>query len=67
MNIKEKKSNKKTSSDIPKQIFEKFLEELKSTEIPVEITGRLGDILIKKENLSETDIKNALFSDIPKI
>jgi CxxC motif-containing protein len=67
MNIKDKNSTKKTPSDIPKQIFEKFLEELKSTEIPVEITNRLGDILIKKEILSDTDIKNALFSDIPKI
>jgi len=59
-----KTSNNKITADIPTQIFEKFLEELKSAEIPTEIVGRLKGVLSNKEIPNEVDIKNALFSDI---
>ena len=65
MNNKDLK--KEISSDIPKQIFGKFLEELKSIEIPTEITGRLESVLLKKENPNEMNIKTALFSDVQNI
>ena len=62
-----KNSKKETSSDIPKQIFGKFLEELKSTDIPTELIVRLENVLLKKETPNEADIKTALFSDIQNI
>jgi len=59
----DKNFKKEMASDIPKQIFGKFLEELKSAEIPVETIERLEIVLLKKETPNEGDIKTALFFD----
>jgi len=60
-------ANKEISVDIPTQIFENFLEELKAVEVPTEIVERLKSVILKKEIPNEADIKNALFSDILNI
>ena len=57
-------SNKAMGSDIPKQIVGKFLDELKSNDVPIELIGNLESILLNKETVNEADIKTALFSDI---
>lgn len=60
-------SKKDISPDIPKQIFGKFLEELKSVEIPPEIIERLKGVIFDKEIPNDEAINAALFNDIQNI
>jgi hypothetical protein len=49
--------------DIPQKIFERFLEELKSAEVPLDVIEHLENVILTEDNPSEQTIKKALFSD----
>ena len=52
-------------TDVPSQIFEKFLEELKIAKVPDEIIGRLRATLLTERSITETAIKAAIFPNQP--
>lgn len=52
---------------VPDQIFKKFFEELKKTNISIEIVDQLQTAITAKDNPSEVTIKAALFFQPPII
>ena len=58
--------NEQIVTDVPSQIFEKFLEELKLSGVSDEIIERLRTPFLKKRNITETAIKLAIFPHPPK-
>lgn len=47
--------------DVPKQIFDGFLKELEKTDVSADVIDRLKTS-IDEDNLSEVDMKKAMFS-----
>lgn len=52
--------------DVPEQIFNGFLKELEKTDVSADVIGRLKTS-IDGDALSETDMKNAMFSNSEEI
>jgi hypothetical protein len=59
-------ANEQIVTDIPSQIFEKFLEELKVSGVSNEIIERLSTTLLAERNVTETAIKLAIFPNQPE-
>ena len=51
--------------EVPRAVFEKFLEELRKDAALKDIAGRLRPVLLESDRLSEAAIKAALLSDDP--
>jgi hypothetical protein len=50
-------------SEIPKQIFGTFLDELKKDGASEDLLHRLRKVLLEETNLTENAIRAAIFSD----
>jgi hypothetical protein len=66
------KGNRMTSSprgegksDVPAQIFEKFLEDLEEASVPLELVARLRKALIEEKTFTERALKMAIFTEEP--
>ena len=53
--------NHLTVTDVPSQIFENFLEELKEAKISDEIIKGLRMTMIQERNITEATIRSAMF------
>jgi len=56
-------SRQKASSDVPKQVFEKFLEALSSAGASTELVDRLRKTLLDDKKFSERAIKEAVLPE----
>ena len=52
-------------SEIPKQIFGTFLDELKKGGASEDMLQRLHKVLLENTNLTENAIRSAIFPDSP--
>lgn len=52
---------KEEMKSLPQQVFEQFLEELKSQEVPEEMVKRLRKTLIENKQTTVDSVKAALF------
>ena len=50
-------------SDVPTQVFEKFLQALGDADTSVELIDRLRKTLLEDEKLTEGALKKALFAE----
>jgi hypothetical protein len=48
--------------EIPLQILEKFIAELRRADVPDAVVGRLREALVEDRTLSEATIRAALFT-----
>jgi hypothetical protein len=55
--------NETPVTGVPKQVFEKFLNELEGKKVTADVVARLKKTLIDHGDISETAIKTALFDD----
>lgn len=62
-----KLSTKNEIQDVPKKIFEKFIEELKNTGVSLDVVERLEDAILSEDIPSEQSLKKALFSNTESI
>lgn len=47
-------------SDIPQKIFTQFIEELKSSDVPVLVIEQLEKTILTDENLTEQALRTAM-------
>jgi len=53
------------ATDVPAQVFERFLADLTAAEMPAEVVARLRKTLIDDSNFSETALRQAIFGEEP--
>jgi hypothetical protein len=58
--------NEPKVTDVPGQIFEKFLKELKSANVADEVIERLRVALLTDRNITEANLKSAIFLNQPE-
>lgn len=65
--MENQESAKVESAPLSNQIFEAFIEELKTKEISKDIVSRLDETIVKNKSLSDQTIRAALFSESPAL
>ncbi len=55
--------SKKASPEVTRQIFEKFLDELRNSGVSADVIARLQKVLLEEHSVSEGMIEAALFPD----
>jgi len=53
------------ASEVPTQVFERFLEALSATDIPAEVVARLRKTLVEDKTFTDRALKAAVLSEEP--
>lgn len=53
--------------EVPRQVFQKFVDELRAGGIPEDVLERLRKVLLDDRNLTEGAIRGALLPDSDEI
>lgn len=58
-----KENQKNSILEVPAQVFEKFLSELESTDVPKDVITRLRKTILEEGKLKQDAIQKAIFSE----
>ena len=52
-------------ADLPTNVFEKFIQEARATDLPPELVERLRTALIEEKTFAESDLRSAVLGEEP--